>query len=135
MGVNAGECGERYGQGPLVFTPVPATAATQALSYVLPSHPQTGAYSLEHAGGRAMHVAEASVAPQFCPTWYAQYSVAAHEEGANPPHGVGGGQARCVQVQPPPLHVHVLQRSVIVSPSTHVMGHGPLHDAAQGPIA
>src|ERR1041385_8006823 len=79
--------------------------------------------------GRGSQSAEPSASPHPSPAAYAQYSSAAHVLPRKPPQlffagpasigGGGGGQARAVHAQIPPLPVHVLQPSPIVWPSTH----------------
>jgi hypothetical protein len=108
----------------VLITPVPFVAAAHELLYVRPSHPQTGSYTVSQISGRGWQKALASAAPQYCPSSYAQYSLASQVGPANPPQARSWTQGRDVQSQAPFWQEHVLQLSAAgrVSPSLHVCG-------------
>src|SRR5690349_659127 len=70
---------------PFEATETPAAAALHELSYVLPSHPHTGARIASHALGSGTHVPVWSAAPH-CPSGKLQYSPLPHCAPTRPPH-------------------------------------------------
>lgn len=107
---------------------MPLRAASHALTYVLPSQPQTRCTGVGQVEKRFRHVAVASAAPHSAPSVYAQYSSAAQVEPRRAPQPFppgGAEQDAPVQAQMPPLHTQALHASSagLMSPSAHSCGH------------
>lgn len=83
---------------PLSFAHAPALAtdtllrpATQAVAYVLPSQPHTGAYSMVHRSGIGWQVPAMSPAPHLAESGNEQNCFSGHLKPAKPPHILPAG--------------------------------------------
>ena len=82
---------------PFAATDTLLRPATQAVAYVFPSQPQTGANSMVHMSGIGLHSPAMSPAPQCALTGNEQYCLSAQRKPAMPPHILPSGDRR-----PPP---------------------------------
>src|SRR6187551_3299738 len=78
---------------PCWATDTPLRPATQAVEYVLPSQPHTGANSMVHRSGMGLQVPDMSPAPHLAEGANEQYCFSGQRTPAMPPHSLPVGAA------------------------------------------